>query len=158
MSSPPSAPPRFTLIYDGVCRLCDGVVRFIYTRDVGGALFRFCALQSRAAEPLLARAGVTREDALKSFVILDAEGDRVLRRSDAAIAIARALPAPWWALAIIGGCVPRVLRDIVYDCVAARRYSLFGKSAEGECLFPSKTVLSRFLDRDEIIESMKKGL
>lgn len=152
-----AAPPRFTLIYDGVCRLCDGVVRFIYTRDAGGALFRFCALQSLAAEPLLARAGISREDALKSFVVLDAEGDRVLRRSDAALAIARVLPAPWWVLAAAGGCVPRLIRDSVYDCVAARRYSWFGKSAEGECLLPSRAVLSRFLDRDEIVEAMKKA-
>lgn len=148
--------PRYTLIYDGVCRLCDGVVRFVLTRDKGGALFQFCALQSAAAQPLLARAGVSQASALKSFVLLDADGDRVLRQSDAALEIARALPAPWPVAAALGGCVPRALRNAVYDCVAARRYAIFGKAEDGECLAPTRNVLARFLDRDEILAALKK--
>lgn len=146
--------PRFVLIFDGVCRLCNGVVRFIVARDAARA-FTFCALQSRAAAPLLARAGVTPEDALRSFVLLD--GELVLRRSDAALAIAAALPQPWHSLAYAGYCVPRVFRDAVYDCVASRRYAIFGKTtAEGEgCLAPTRAVLSRFLDADEIREEQR---
>lgn len=143
---------RFTLIYDGVCKLCDGVVAFIIKRDPGGALFRFCALQSRAAEPLLAAAGVTRADALASFVLLD--GARVLRRSDAALAIAAALPPPWPLLAAAGGCVPRAVRDAVYDLVARNRYALFGK--EDACLAPTRSVLARFIDADEIREGLRR--
>ena len=142
------SPPRFTLIYDGVCRLCAGVVVFIVKRDPGGAQFRFCALQSRAAEPLLARAGVSREDALTSFVLLD--GDRVLRRSDAALAIAAALPG-WSVLAVAGSCVPRVVRDAVYGCVARNRYAVFGGG--DTCLAPTRAVLARFLDADEVREA-----
>lgn len=146
--------PRFVLIYDGVCRLCDGVVRFVLTRDKGGAQFRFCSLQSRVAEPLLAEAGITQADALQSFVLLDSQGPRrVLRRSDAALAIASALPQPWATLGFLGFCVPRFLRDAIYEFVAARRYSIFGKADDGECLAPTRNVLSRFLDADEIRES-----
>ena len=145
--------PRYVLIYDGVCRLCDGVVRFILLRDKGGAQFRFCSLQSRAAGPLLAGAGITQADALKSFVLLDSQGPRVLRQSDAALAIASALPQPWSMLGYLGACVPRFLRDGIYDFVANRRYAIFGKAEDGECLAPTRSVLSRFLDADEIRES-----
>ena len=146
---------RYVLIYDGVCRLCDGVVRFILTRDKS-AVFRFCALQSRAAEPLLSKAGLTRAEALKSFILLDSEGPRVLRRSDAAIAIAQALPSPWPILSAVASCVPSLLRNAVYDCVATRRYAIFGKTDEDECLAPTRHVLARFLDADEIVASLRK--
>lgn len=125
--------PRFVLIYDGVCRLCDGVVRFKITRDVGGTQFRFCSLQSRAAEPLIANAGIMRADALKSFVLLYKEGPRVLRKSDAALAIAAALPQPWSTLGACGSCVPRVVRDFFNEIVAARCYTICGKTEDGEC-------------------------
>ena len=150
-----AAPPPLILVYDGVCRLCDGVVHFILKRDAGGARFRFAALQSRAAEPLLARARISREDALSSFVLL--EGGTALRKSDAALAIAAALPAPWPLVAATGRCVPRVLRDAIYGCVARNRYAIFGRTDEGgaSCLAPTRAVLARFLDADEIVAAAK---
>jgi len=153
-------PPRYIVIYDGVCRLCDGVVKFILTRDHNGENFRFCALQSSAAIPLLSRHSITKEDALKSFILLDLEADegkQVLRRSNAALAIASALPQPWKSIGVMGYCIPNFIRDRLYNFIAENRYILFGKkNEEDECLMPTKKVLARFLDADEIRESLQK--
>ena len=162
-----------TLIFDGVCSLCDGVVKFVIARDPASQ-FRFAALQSKAAAPLLLRAGITQADALSSFVLIEADG-RAYRRSDAALRIARLLPQPWRFLGDAGLLVPRVLRDFVYDLVARNRYALFGtrslhaESAAGggeesaddddestTCLAPTKSTLARFLDADEIVEQARR--
>ncbi len=50
----------------------------------------------------------------------------VLLRSDAAFAAARYLGGPWRILAMIGGLVPRAVRDPVYDLVARNRHRFGG--------------------------------
>jgi predicted DCC family thiol-disulfide oxidoreductase YuxK len=136
------------VLYDGVCNLCAGVVKFIIRRDPE-RLFRFCSLQSPVAAPFLRRHGISEGEALQSFVLIDYddEGKEVaLRRSSAALGIARRLPSPW-SLLVVFECVPSCLRDGVYNAVARNRYTVFGKSEEGEdCLMPSKDVRARFLD------------
>ena len=153
------------LIFDGVCVLCSGVVQFIIKRDAA-RLFRFASLQSAAGAALLRQHGLTQADALTSFVVLTAPhapaDNAVLRRSDAALFIARHLAAPWPWLAALGACVPRALRDLCYAAVAANRYRLFGRHADGEaggggggsgeeeqCLAPTKAVTARFVTLEE---------
>ena len=168
--------PSYVLLFDGVCSLCDGLVKFVMLRDAPARRFRFAALQSRAAAPLLARLGISPADALSSFVLVDEATGEAHRRSDAALRIALALPQPWRALGALGFAVPRFLRDLVYDLVARNRYSVFGTRAlhasgsggeggksdgdgdeedHGECLMPTQAVRERFLDRDEILEKAR---
>jgi predicted DCC family thiol-disulfide oxidoreductase YuxK len=135
---------RRVVIYDGVCHLCDHTVKFIIQRDLRDE-FRFCALQSRAAEPFFAEFGLTRDDALKSIIFI--EGESVYQRSDAAIRIAERLPFPWWTMRVFL-YVPRFLRDAIYNVVGTNRYTIFGRSDDG-CLAPSASNLRRFLDADE---------
>jgi len=147
---PMASPHRFIILYDGVCRLCATVVRFVYARDPAAKL-SFCAIQSAAAAPLLAAAGVPPSEALKSFIFYDVEAGVALRRSSAALAIARHLGGAWAWVAWCAAWVPAPARDWLYDAVAARRYALFGKAEEGElCLAPTRRVLARFVDADEI--------
>ena len=147
------------MIFDGVCMLCAGVVQFIIKRDPQRA-FLFASLQSPTGARLLAAHGLSQADALASFVVLtapEAPGSAVLRRSDAALFIGRQLAAPWPALAAAGACVPRVVRDGVYDLVARNRYSLFGKLGEKElCLAPTKAVISRFVSPEEVWADLKR--
>lgn len=156
-SGSPPLPSRL-VIYDGVCNLCDHTVKFLIARDPGKA-FKFCALQSEAAKPILATFGLDKEEALKSIVFVD--GGVAYRKSEAAMRIASYLPFPWNAL-FLGRLVPGPLRDGVYDCVASNRYRLFGKHGDGNggedevCLRPSPDVLSRFLDADEVKGAPKK--
>ena len=127
------------MLFDGVCNLCIGSVQFIIARDPD-ARFRFATLQSDAAKRLLRDAGVA-EPYPDSVVLV--EGGRVYTRSTAALRVARRLRAPW-TLAYALVIVPRPLRDWIYDVVASRRYSWFGKRAA--CMVPTPELRSRFLD------------
>ena len=143
------------IIYDGVCHLCAFVVRFVIARDPS-KLFQFCALQSKAAQPLLSTMGISQEDALKSFVVYDPTTGTVSRRSDAALLIGAKLCAPYPFFASLGYWVPRLLRDSVYNCIASRRYAMFGRAEEGgTCLMPTKSVLARMLDAEEVVAALK---
>jgi predicted DCC family thiol-disulfide oxidoreductase YuxK len=126
------------VLFDGVCNLCNGAVRFIIARDPG-ARYRFAALDSASAQAALQRAGVsgTLRD---SIVLLDEKG--VSTRSTAALRIARRL-APPWPLLYGFILVPRVLRDAVYDFVARNRYRWFGR--QEVCMVPTPGLEDRFL-------------
>lgn len=131
--------PHPVVLFDGVCNLCNRTVAFVLERDRAG-VFRFASLQSPAGRALLLRAGLPLDD-LRSLVLID--GDRVLTRSSAVLAIARRLSGPWRALALLR-VVPRALRDLAYDRVAASRYRIFGR--RDACLVPLPHLRERFLD------------
>ncbi len=128
---------RSVLLFDGVCNLCNGFVRFVIARDPAGQ-FEFAPLQSDAARRLLQ--GVT-DPLPDSFVLVD--NGQVLIRSAAALRVARGLSFPW-SLAYAFMAVPRPLRDWVYDFVASHRYRWFGR--RDVCMVPTPELRSRFLN------------
>lgn len=131
---------RPVVLFDGVCNLCNGAVRFIVDRDPAGN-FHFASLQSPAGQRLLRERGVTPPEGDPESVLL-VEGERVWSRSDAALRVARGLAWPWrwaWVFAL----VPRVIRDAVYRWVARNRYRWFGKSEE--CRVPTPELRARFV-------------
>ncbi len=130
------------VLYDGVCNLCNGAVRFIIARDREG-VFRFAALQSEVGRALANECGLDR-DKLDTVALVD-EGSCFIR-SDAAIRIASRLPGMWPALRVLR-VVPRPLRDWGYDLVARNRYRLFGR--EDACQLPDQHIRDRFLDLGE---------
>lgn len=127
-----------TILFDGVCNLCNGFVRFVIARDPA-AHFRFAALSSDAATKLLADAGVL--GATPDSIVLVQDG-RVYFRSDAPLRIARGLTFPWPLFAAFF-VVPRFVRDRVYDFIAARRYRWFGR--RDICMVPTPDLKQRFL-------------
>jgi predicted DCC family thiol-disulfide oxidoreductase YuxK len=131
---------RPVVMFDGVCNLCNGAVRFVIDRDPAG-VFRFAALQSDAGRALLARLGVQLAPGDPETIVL-VEGGRVYERSDAAVRIARRLAGPWRLFALLA-IVPRRLRDAVYRFVARHRYRWFGRTAE--CRVPTPALRARFL-------------
>ena len=134
----PSAAPAATILFDGVCNLCNGFVRFTIARDPA-ARFRFAPLQSAAAAALLRDAAVTAP--LPDSLVLIEDG-RVFLRSAAALHVARGLRFPW-PLAYAFIVVPRAIRDRVYDVIAARRYRWFGRREV--CMVPTPDLERRFL-------------
>lgn len=129
---------RSIVLFDGVCNLCNGLVRFIAANDPAGR-FHFLSLQSpRAAELLGLSGGVPSGE---SIVLLDY--GRRFERSDAALYIALGLRRPWpLAFALI--LIPRPLRDAVYGWIARNRYRWFGRLAA--CPLPPPRLRERFLD------------
>jgi predicted DCC family thiol-disulfide oxidoreductase YuxK len=129
------------LLYDGLCGFCDGVVRFVLSRDRRGTL-RFAPLQGDFARGLLSRHPTLRGVDSLILVYGIAVTERVAVRSDAALALAEYLGGPW-SLARILRVVPRPLRDWGYDLFARHRYRLFGRL--GACRVPDPGVRGRFL-------------
>jgi len=126
------------LLFDGVCNLCHGAVRFVLDRD-RAARFRFAPLQSDVGRALLGRHGLD-PDALDTMVLVDAAGAHV--RSTGMLRVARALGAPWsWLYPLVA--LPRRLRDAVYDWIARNRYRWFGK--KDACPLPDPAWRDRFL-------------
>jgi predicted DCC family thiol-disulfide oxidoreductase YuxK len=127
------------ILFDGVCNLCNGSVKFILKRDEAG-LFRFAPLQSQAGHAEQKRLGLD-ADAMPSVVLV--EGDRSSIRSTAALRIARLLGWPYKVLYPLI-LLPKPLRDLGYDLIAANRYLIFGK--RGACMLPTPETRARFLN------------
>ena len=127
-----------TILFDGVCNLCNGFVQFVIPRDPTGR-FSFASLQSPAAARLLADCAPA--PLPDSIVLYD---DGVLYTESAAVLrIARGLRFPWnlgYAFII----VPRPVRDWAYRIVARNRYRWFGK--RDVCMVPTPDLRRRFLD------------
>ncbi len=127
------------LLFDGVCNLCQGSVRFVLERDRAG-LFQFASLQSPKGKDLLEQHGLPTDEL--SHMVLIEEG-RAYIRSTAVLRTARRLSGLWPLLyAFI--LVPRFLRDPLYDWVASNRYRWFGR--QDACMIPTPELRSRFLD------------
>jgi predicted DCC family thiol-disulfide oxidoreductase YuxK len=127
------------VLFDGVCNLCNGFVRFIIERDPHGRV-EFAPLQSKAAASLLSRHPDCQ--ALPDSVVLVDE-DGLYVKSAAALRIARGLRFPWpvfWIFML----VPRPVRDWVYDYIARHRYGWFGK--QDACMVPTNEIRGRFLE------------
>jgi predicted DCC family thiol-disulfide oxidoreductase YuxK len=126
------------VLYDGTCLFCHASMRFIADRDPAG-YFRFGASQDPRAQELLQRHGLG-HIAASSIVLI--ENDRVYLRSTAALRIAKRLSLPWSTLGIFL-IVPRPIRDVVYDAVAAVRARIAGTT--DSCEIPSEAIRQRLI-------------
>jgi predicted DCC family thiol-disulfide oxidoreductase YuxK len=127
------------VLFDGVCNLCSGVVRFVIRRD-RRRRFRFAALQTTAAKQVLEHRGHT-EQAFDSVVLL--VDRKCYRKSQAILEILRRLDPPWpvfYALIL----VPQTVSDWLYDFIGRHRYQWFGRKSE--CWVPDQLFYDRFDD------------
>jgi predicted DCC family thiol-disulfide oxidoreductase YuxK len=128
---------RLIVLFDGVCVLCNGWARFISARDPR-CQFALGTLQSPAGARLLAERGIQTD--MSSIILITPDGWAA--KSDAILRILARLAGPW-PLAAVFRVVPRVIRDWVYDFIAARRYRWFGK--EESCPLPTPAMRARLL-------------
>ena len=126
------------VVFDGVCVLCGGWVRFLLRHDRGGR-YRFAAMQTAAGRRLLTENGLDADDPV-SFLLL--EGDTARTDSDAILAVLTGLGGPW-RLAGLARAIPAALRDPAYRWLARNRYRWFGRS--DTCLVPHSSLRDRFL-------------
>jgi len=136
--NPKSAFRNQILIFDGVCNLCNSLVKFVIRRDKK-ARIRFASLQSAAGQTLLSKAGL--KSGIADTVIYFTDNNFKLRSS-----------AVLYLLRDIGGVlklfyifiiIPPFIRDFIYNLVARNRYRIFGKRES--CMVPSKDIENRFL-------------
>lgn len=128
------------VIFDGLCVLCASGVRWMLTRDPEGAS-RFAVIQDAIPQALYRHYNLD-PAAFDTFMVL-VDGQPHIRWAGA-IAAARTMPAPWRWLASLGGLVPRVIGDKIYDWVQRNRIAWFG--AREACFKPAPADRRRFLD------------
>ena len=144
MAALPQAPDpaRDWLIFDGVCRLCAGAIRFVarYDRD---RRCRFVPWQSALGQALLERYGIDRSRIGTVVLVRD---DVAYTHSDAALLLSDHLYGAGRLLGLLR-LVPRRWRDGVYRLIAGRRYRLFGRRAYDATR--DANVESRLVERPE---------
>jgi predicted DCC family thiol-disulfide oxidoreductase YuxK len=129
------------ILYDGDCRTCHALVRWILPRDREGR-FRFASQDSAVGQRALAEHGLLAERG-KTIVLL--EDGLAYLRSEAALRIAARLSGPAAGLlAAAARLLPRPLRDGAYDAFAGRRHRLLGRA--GRCLVVGPEWRERFLE------------
>jgi predicted DCC family thiol-disulfide oxidoreductase YuxK len=127
------------IVFDGICHLCTGFVRFVIRWD-RVALFQFLPAQSPRGEALYARLGLKSGDWDTNLLVLDG---RVYTELDAFIEIARRFGGLWQLVPLLYA-IPRILRDWLYNRLARNRYNWFGK--RDVCYLPAPDLASRFLE------------
>src|SRR5262245_20352389 len=126
------------ILFDGVCNLCNGFVRFIIRRD-DRRLFRFGTLQSEAGKALLTPLA-RNEGEMTSVVLLD--NGHIYSESDAVIRILSEL-GPVWRFCRVFSVIPRVIRNGIYKLVSRTRYGIFGRRVS--CMVPTVDIQDRFI-------------
>ncbi len=127
-------PNRDTIFYDGTCGLCHRWVKFVMPRDRDGSKFVFAPLQgdtfaNAVPEP-------QRAELPDSIIVQTADGTLLMMKSNAVLHILRRLGGVWGFLAAIARFVPRGIRDLFYDRVAAVRHKFFKKPHDACPLMP----------------------
>lgn len=123
------------VLFDGVCNLCNHLVKFIIQRDPN-ARFRFAALQSKEGQRLL------KETVNANSVVLIRDG-KYLFRSSAILYILLDLGG-FWKIFYAFIILPPFIRDFVYMIIARTRYKIFGK--RDSCMVPTTEIMRRFLN------------
>lgn len=138
MSRPEPSPGAAIIVFDGVCVLCNGWVRFLLRRD-RRRRYRFASMQSASGREMLLAHGLDADDPV-SFLLL--EGERAWTDTDAIARVLGGLGGVWRVAAWLR-LLPRPLRDPPYRWLARNRYRWFGTTA---CLIPDPEQRTRFLE------------
>ena len=130
--------PDKLVVFDGGCGLCHAWVRFVIRHDKH-RIFRFTSAQSDTGQNFLMRFDMPLND---FETMLYVEEGVVYKKSAAFLRIVRLLPLP---VKLFSCCYifPGLIRDFIYDCVAQKRYSLFGM--RDECSLTEGDLKDRFL-------------
>ena len=116
---------KIVIYYDGICFVCSSAINALIKMDKNNILY-FSPLQSNYAKSSINKKFLKEMDSV--FVI---KNEKVFSKSYAAFVVLRELRSP---LRYLFYLVPTFFADFIYDFIAKRRYSWFGKKEE--CIFP----------------------
>jgi predicted DCC family thiol-disulfide oxidoreductase YuxK len=134
---------RPLLLFDGVCVLCNGFVRFILRHDKRSTIL-FAPLESPLGREILK--SPTHPEAPEGVVLITAAltpSQRIYHRSDATAEVLHLLGNSWKTLGKALVFIPRPLRELGYTIVARLRYRIFGRYPT--CPVPTADQRSRIL-------------
>ncbi len=127
------------IVFDGVCVLCNGWVKFTLRYD-RQERFHFVIAQSDFGEKIYADLGLKSTDYETFIVFTDGQ---LHTKLDGVFALFSTLGYPWKIFSVFR-VLPRPMKNLMYDLVAKNRYRLFGK--RDTCMIPTPDVRARFLD------------
>jgi predicted DCC family thiol-disulfide oxidoreductase YuxK len=137
------APAQAVIVFDGVCMLCNGWVRFLLRHD-RKQRYRFAAMQGDSGRGLLVSHGLDPDDPA-SFLLIEYDisaSPRISTDTDAMRRVLIGLGGAW-RLAALFALLPRWMRDPLYRAVARNRYRWFGR--HDVCMVPDPAQAHRFL-------------
>lgn len=122
------------LFYDGVCGLCQFIVRFVHKFDKKNRI-KFCPLQKIITSDLR--------------TLCYFKNDKIYEKSSAVLRILYDLGFPFYFTAIFF-LIPKFMRDFFYTHISKVRYSIFGKKESCEISQENKLILNKhkILDGD----------
>ena len=109
------------ILFDGTCKLCNNVVRFI-TKNDSRRIFCFIPLETEKAEEYLKKYHTKNVNKGSVLLIRD---EKIYTKSNAVLHILKCLDG-LWPLLYVFIIVPGFIRDPVYDIIAKYRYRWFG--------------------------------
>ena len=127
--------PNCILFFDGVCNLCNGIVRFILKHDRKKRI-KLAPLQSELTEKLLAGRKIEAES-----VVYYRTG-KIHQQSAGILYVLKDLGFPW-SLFFVFIIIPPFIRNFIYRLVANNRYKIFGR--RNECVIPDEQNANRLL-------------
>ena len=116
---------KIVIYYDGICFVCSSAINALIKMDKNNILY-FCPLQSNYAKSSINKKFLKEMDS-----VIVSKNEKVFSKSYAAFVVLRELRSP---LRYLFYLVPTFFADFIYDFIAKRRYSWFGKKEE--CIFP----------------------
>lgn len=139
-ATPPHiAADEAVLLFDGVCKLCNGAANFIIRHDQQKRV-KLCSVQSPQGQDILAHFGMPLDQFASMLYVVNNEA---YIKSEACFALLPALGFPYTLLKVLR-VLPSSLCDRLYDLVAANRYRWFGKY--DQCSTPGADHADRFLN------------
>lgn len=149
--------PQNIILFDGVCNLCHGVVKWVIANDPS-MNFKFLPLQELdrieelpdVSDVLLdkikkAHNGQNQNDQSSDqdwHTVMFLEDGVLYEKSTAVLRICRRLSGLYPVLYTYV-LIPKGLRDWIYDVVAENRYRWFGKKSQ--CMVPDTNQADRFI-------------
>jgi len=131
------------LLFDGVCALCNHLVRFLLQRDER-AKIRFIPLESPLAQEVLAHFNLHMSpDGVVLIAHAFTPKERIYHRSDGIAQVLQFLDNPWRLLGRSLSLIPRLFREPGYRLIARLRYRMFGRYAA--CPIPTAAERDRIL-------------
>lgn len=128
------------ILFDGVCNLCQASVLKIIKHDKHNN-FLFASLQSPVGQKIRTHIKASADD-LDSVILFNTDTSYSFK-STAALKIMYTFGG-FWKLTAVFWLIPRVIRDLFYDYIAAHRYQWFGK--KDQCMIPKPELTSKFLN------------
>ena len=116
---------KIVIYYDGICFVCSSAMNTLIKMDRHNILY-FSPLQSKFAKSTIDKKYLETMD-----TVIVKRDKKFYTKSNAAFVILEELKNP---LRYSFYLVPSFFADFIYDFVAKRRYSWFGKKEE--CIFP----------------------